>query len=428
MISVLSTILHLILIIGIAWWARRNFSTPDKIFWPALTVKLGAGIALGLLYTFYYRVSDTFAYFNDASHLAEIGRLSIVSYLRLVFLDHGVEDVGLVMLEPRALFLTKVTSVFSLLTFDNYWAISLYYSAISFSAAWYLVLVIRRHIPSVSFAAVVSFLFMPSVVFWTSGLLKESLAMAAFFFLSAIFLKIWFRHPIGWWQILLALLSLWIFWNLKYYYAGVFAAVAGTSVIFRTVVPVRIHQSAGMQGVVWLGILIVPVVVVSFLHPNFNLERISAVIVSNNEVYNILSDAGEYVRFESLKAEPSSLLRNAPLALLSGLFRPFIWEASTILQFLQGFENALLLMLFVAAMLRSGRYIRSPHRLLILSAVAFIVITAVFITMSAPNFGTLSRYRVGYICFFAFMVLCENPILTYSERSLPWLSRLNGKS
>jgi len=428
MISVLNTVLHLTLIIGIAWWICRRLPIADHTFWPALVLKLGAGIALGLLYTFYYPVADTFAYFNDGSKLAEIARESFASYLRLLFMNDGADGLDLAMLEPRALFLTKVTSILSLLTFDNYWAISLYYSGISFLAAWYLVTVIHRFIRCASSAAVVAFLFMPSVVFWTSGLLKESLAMAAFFFLSAVFLKIWFHKPIGWWQILLAMLGLWVFWNLKYYYAGVFAAVAVTTLIFRAVIPARINQSAGIQAVVWVAILSMPVVAVSFLHPNFNLDRISAVIVSNNQAYNVLSDAGEYVRFESLTEEPLDLLLNAPLALFSGLFRPFIWETSSLPQLLQGVENAMLLMLFVAAMFTCGKYARSPHRLLILSAVAFIVLTAVFITMSSPNFGTLSRYRVGYISFFAFIVLCENPLLSYLQRYVPRLSRLDRKS
>ena len=423
MISILTTIFHLAVIVAISWMVRRTASTRDDIFWPALTLRLGAGICLGLLYTFYYPVADTFAYFIDGSKLSALARTDLRSYLQLVFFNDGLEAAGLTMLEPRAVFLTKITSVFNVITLDNYWAISLYYSAISFLGAWYVVMVIRRNIPSVSFAATLAFLFLPSLVFWSSGLLKESLAMAAFFCLSAAFLKVWFRNSIVWWEIVLAVFAFWVFWNLKYYYAGVFLAIAITSIFFQKFIQPRIQLSAAMEAVVWVAILILPVVLVTFLHPNFNLDRLSTVIVSNNKAYNMLSDPGDFVRFQSLSAEPVSLLRNAPWALLSGLFRPFLWETSSILQFLQGMENALLLSFFVGVLSRLKTYVYSPHRLLILSIIAFVVITAVFITMSAPNFGTLSRYRVGYISFFAFLILCDNPVRSYLER---YFSRLSG--
>ena len=428
MISILVTLLHLAAIIAFSWWIHSMASIKDNTFWPALILRLGAGICLGLLYTFYYPVADTFAYFSDGSKLSALARTNFLSYGKLMLFNDGLEVAGLTMLEPRAVFLTKVTSVFNIFTLDNYWAIGLYYSAISFLGAWSLVVVIHRNIPSVSSAATVAFLFMPSVVFWTSGLLKESLAMAALFFLCAVFLELWFRNTIAWWKIVTAVFAFWVFWNLKYYYAGVFIAVAITSIFFKKLVHPRIGMSAGMECVLWLAMLVLPVVLVTFLHPNFNLDRLASVIVSNNQAYNVLSEPGDYVRFESLSAEPGSLLRNAPRALLSGLFRPFIWETSSILQVLQGVENAVLVLFFVGALLRLKSYVYSPHRLLILAAVAFIVITAVFITMSAPNFGTLSRYRVGYISFFAFLILCDNPIRSYLERYFPGLPGFQRKS
>lgn len=416
MISILITLFHLGVIVAFSWWVHSNASTRDNSFWPALMLRLAAGICLGLLYTFYYPVADTFAYFSDGSKLSALAKTNLLSYGKLILFNDGLEAAGLTMLEPRAVFLTKVTSVFNIFTLDTYWAISLYYSAISFLGAWSLVVVIRRNIPSVSFAATVAFLFVPSIVFWTSGLLKESLAMAALFFLSALFLKLWFRNAIIWWEILLAVIALWVFWNLKYYYAGVFVAVAISSMFFKKVVHARVPMSASMECVVWLAMLALPVVLVTFLHPNFNLDQLASVIVSNNQAYSILSDPGDYVRFQSLRPEPLSLLRNAPWALLSGLFRPFLWETSTILQFVQGIENALLLLLFVGALFSVKSYLYSPHRLLILSSITFVIITAVFITMSAPNFGTLSRYRVGYVSFFAFLILCDNPICRYLQR------------
>ena len=428
MISILITLFHLAVIIACSWWIYSKASTKNNTFWPALILRLGAGICLGLLYTFYYPVADTFAYFSDGSKLSALARTNLLSYAKLMLFNDGLEAAGLTMLEPRAVFLTKVTSVFNIFTLDNYWAISLYYSAISFLGAWSLVVVIRRNIPFVSSAAKVAFLFVPSIVFWTSGLLKESLAMAALFFLSAVFLKLWFRNTVLWWEILLLVFAFWVFWNLKYYYAGVFLAVSMTGILFKKMIHPRIQMSAGMESVVWLAMLVFPVVLVTFLHPNFNLDRLASVIVSNNQAYNILSDPGDYVRFQSLNAEPVSLLRNAPWALLSGLFRPFFWEASSILQLLQGVENAVLLLLFVGALFRFKRFLYSPHRLLILSTVAFIVITAVFITMSAPNFGTLSRYRVGYVSFFTFLILCDNPIRSYLERYFSGLPGFNRKS
>lgn len=177
-----------------------------------------------------------------------------------------------------------------------------------------------------------------------------------------------------------------------------------------------------------MGMLLIPLILVTFLHPNFNLDRLLGVIVLNNAAYNELSAPGEYVRFHDLGPTPWSMFINSPWALFSGLFRPLVWETSSLVQLAQGAENTLLLFLFGAALLNLGEYARSEHRLLVLALFAFVAGTCVFLTFSAPNFGTLSRYRVGYISFLAFIVLYRNPVLGYFERSFPRLSGMRGKS
>jgi hypothetical protein len=417
---ILLTSFHIALIVALAWGIWKKQTSLKKFFWPALSVKLIAGICLGLLYTYYYSVADTFDYFRDASKLASLAMKDFSSYLDLLFFNTHLESLQLVFDQPRAVFLTKITSVFSILTNNNYWIIGAYLSLISFWGAWYLVQAINRYIPSVGFAAVVAFLFLPSAVFWSSGLLKESLALAGLFYLSAIFLRIWFSEKPSVPEWLLAAVSLLVLWQLKYYYAAVFLPVICTSVLYKFLIRKR-FQSSIPEVAVWLGILILPLVLISFLHPNFYPHRLLDVILTNHAAYREFSAPEDLVHFHNLRPTPLSLLKNAPWALFSGLFRPLVWETSAVIQIPPGIENTFVLLLFLAASVRFKKYFTSPHRVLILTLTVYVVMLCIFITFSAPNFGTLSRYRSGYFSFFVFIILCSNPLVQYLERSFPRL-------
>lgn len=418
---------HLALIIGFSFYLRNKHRWNSWIFWPALTVKLLAGVCLGLLYRHYFEVGDTFAYFRDGAKLATLAATDLSSYWQLLLLDRGIDTSGIMLTEPRALFFTKITSLMNMLTASNYWAIGFYYSFLSFLAAWSLVRVIRSNVPIAFFPAMVAFLFLPSVVLWTSGVLKESVAMGALFFLTAVFLKVWFKDCVALWEWLLSALSLFVFWKLKYYYAGAFMAIAMSALLHKYLVAPRFRDSAASQAVALFAALILPLAVVTLLHPNLSVDRALAVIVSNNAVYNQLSQPGEYVRFNNLTATPLSVLIHSPWALFSGLFRPLPWEASSVVQIAQAVENALLLALSVAALARVRRLLSSPQWILVLALLLFVVGTCVFITLSAPNFGTLSRYRVGYLSFFALIILCTNPLTRRIERSIAPLFDMSGK-
>ncbi|MEX2230562.1 MAG: hypothetical protein WD824_00265 [Cyclobacteriaceae bacterium] len=410
--------LHIALIFVIGLRVYKKQPALRKFFWPALSFKLFAGVCLGLVYTYFYTVADTFDYFRDASELASLAREDLSAYFRLIVFDENIHTLNLVFDQPRAVLLTKITSVFNLLTGNNYWVIGFYFSLISFLASWNLVQNINRYIPSVGLAAAIAFLFLPSVVFWTSGILKESIAMACLCYLSALFLRIWFNEKPTVWQLLLSFISLWFFWNLKYYYAAVFVPVIITSMAYKFLIAKKFASSPGREMFVWVVMFILPLVAVTFLHPNFHFDRLLDVIVSNNQGYNELSAPEDVVHFNHLRATPMSLLRNAPWALFSGLFRPLFWEVSSFIQFLQGMENTLILVLLVAASFRYKRYFSSPHRVLMMALIVYVILLCIFLTLSAPNFGTLSRYRMGYLSFFVFIILCNNPIVDYLERSL----------
>lgn len=400
------------------------------IFWTALLIKLTAGVCLGLIYVYYYDgVGDTILYFRDSGILSELARKDPVAYLAYLWDSRiHLELISDAAAQPRTLYLLKLTSVFNLLTHDNYWITSVYFSFVSFLAAWYLVGQIGVTVPSAYCPAVVGFLFFPSAVFWSSGLIKESLAMAGICLLGGSYLRVWFALPLRIWEYVLVPLAIWIVWSLKYYFLGVLFPIALASMAVHKLYAtgIRVHYLPA-KVLLWLLAMIVPLTLISWLHPNFQPDLLMTVIVENYQAFQAVSEPWDVIRYHDLKPDLVSLLTNAPKAAFAGLFRPLFWEASTGLQLFVAAENTFVLLLAVTAFWNFREFIRSPYRLLIATVLLYTLVLATFLALSTPNFGTLSRYRVGFLPALVTVLLSGNPfaasLLRRVQRYLGTLAR-----
>lgn len=409
-------ILNVILISILAYWYSGHAGAVKFTYWLALAIKLAAGIALGLIYTYYYVESDTFTFFNDGVRLATLARTNFDEYLAFLIRGDASFSVWNELCDHqyRVLFLTKVVSVVNLATHDNYWITSVYFSFISFISAWKLVTVLSKYFPALKVNAVVSFLFIPSVVFWSAGIIKESLALAALFYVATVFLEIWMQRRVSVATCIFVLLCLWALWQLKYYYLAVFMPVAATSLVLKfMVLPLLKTKKIRHEIIVWLGIFFLLVFLVSFSSSNFHVANLGSVIVKNHDVFQRFSKPSSNIHYYDLQPTGISLLLNAPWALFSGMFRPFFWEVHNVFQLMFAIENLVILVLVVSASGTAKHGLQSGQRLLGLSIVVYSVVLCVFLALSSPNFGTLSRYRVGFLPFFIFLVSAYSPVFVY---------------
>ena len=396
------------------YWKLHQENSISMFYWPALVVKAMGGVALGLIYLYYYQIpADTFLFFEDSKKLTELARIDFLSYVRFLFLDDPTHPLWteIVYQQSRALFMVKITSLFGLITLDNYWITSIYFSVLSFICAWRLTTSIVESFPSAKTAAVVAFLYFPSVVFWSSGLIKESVAIAALFFLSTAVIRLWVGKQLQWWEWIVVIFSAWVEWRLKYYYLAVFLPIAAAALITRRLSNTWHVKGTAIKALLWIATFIFPLVIISFLRPNFYPARILAVIVSNYHEFTAMSDAEDVIEYPSLEPTISSVVRNIPKALVSGIFRPFPWEAHTMFQWLIAFENVVLLLLSVTSIGNIARLVKSRHRLLLCSILLYVTVLCVFLALSTPNFGTLSRYRVSFLPFFFLLITIENPFV-----------------
>lgn len=400
-------LLNLLLVSGLLYWVwRKDNSIIKKFYWPAALVKLIAGVVVGLVHYRYYAQSDTVFFFESALQLREIARQDVATYFKMLVAAPDGYFLG----EHRTLLFIKLVSVVTVLTGGKYYLGSLLFSLISFLAAWNMARWVSRLAPSMAVPAVVAFLFFPSCVFWSSGILKESLAMAGIFYLASISIVIWLRHRLTLINIVLLIPAVWMVWSLKYYYAAVFIPVAIALLLTQRLAEKLKELSLLKEGVLFVGIMMVLLLAGGVFHPNLKPSRLPDVIYETHQLSLAKSDHANVVNYDSLRPTWPSLFSQAPFALASGLFAPLIPRFSNLFQVLSVFENLLLFILTLFAFPLLKRLPNSPYRLWVLAILVYVVLLSVFIALSTPNVGTLVRYRVGFLPFFV-LLISQQPFL-----------------
>lgn len=235
--------------------------------------------------------------------------------------------------------------------------------------------------------------------------------MAGLFCIAAVFLRIWAENKISVMGIAMVTLSTWVVWNLKYYYIGLFFPVIVTAWLVKKITSHWKVENFGVEILLCFGLLLAGLLAVSLTHPNFFLSRVLEVIVSNNAAFLEASSPSDVIQYYNLDASWFSMVMNAPWALFSGLFRPMFWEVDSILQATASVENLIILVLTIWATPSLRDLKNSPHRIVILSILAYSILLCVFLALSTPNFGTLIRYRVGFLPFFVLLIV-NRPFLT----------------
>jgi hypothetical protein len=389
------------------------------LFWSAWLMRFVCAIALGLVYKNYYTVGDTWNFFSDAVQLSQLAKTDFVSYIRFLWSeDLHPEIFNQLISSDRSVLLVKFASVFALLSNDNYWIACLYFSMISFASAWFLFFTIRQLFPALSSAAAGAILFFPSVVFWSSGLIKETIALAALYLITATLVRYLVSQNLNFWETLFSLIAFYFLWQLKYYWAALYAAVVITTIATffiknkSAMKPISLHGS-------WLLIFVFILALVTLTHPNFYIHRLLEVVFENNQQFVNLSKHGNCIEYIGLNETWWSFCLNTPIALFSGLFRPFVWEAHGLMGWFAAMENLFLLILFVWWIMTRRKL---PGEVL-LPIFTYSILLTVFLALSSPNFGTLSRYRIGFLPFFVFALSAYHPAINYLFRSGPDLPK-----
>jgi hypothetical protein len=417
-LDLIVTPLAFFLIMALAYLLRKTTASNEtkRYFYPALLLKIVGALGVGFIYQFYYGGGDTFTFFtHGASHVFDAFVDDIGTGFKLLT-SNGEFDPETYKYSSKiwtyrdasSFFVVRIASILSLISFNAYSSVALWFAFLSFWGLWLMYQAFYRIYPELNKQFAIAIFFIPTVFFWGSGILKDTLTLGATGFLVYAFIQIFFERRRIVLNILLALIMAYVIFNIKLY---ILLSIAPALIVWFFVYRVgRISQVA-------LRILLAPVfiglgVLIAFLlarevgetSDRYRLDKIAetAQVTAYDIRYWTGKDAGSGYSLGELDGTYWSMIKLAPSAVNVSLFRPYLWEVNNPLMLLSALE-ALALLLLVVYILWKNRFklvIQSLKSPIILFCLIFSLLFAFGVGISTYNFGTLSRYRIVMIPFF----------------------------
>lgn len=425
---------YLIITCVVIWWKQTHRQAPLRAWVvPGICLKMLAGIAVGLFFQRYYGYGgDSWNIHHSATQLSQIATQDLQAYIRLLFFNEYYHIPHLsypnMWEQPRYLFVVKLISVLNLFTDNSYWLTSFYLSLFSFWGLWQLANTLSVLFPTTRWAAIAAFLLFPSVVFWSSGIQKESIALGIIGIMVNRFLLAYLLSGQPSYVFWLKSIAIWLvgvawLWQLKFYYmGGLVPAMVSVALANWALKKWWSSAKGGMQLFISLMLFVVflasLLLLASLSHPKLHLSEFMHVLVLNhNASFNFSNpdDVIHYTRvgggYFNITSSLDSILYNTPLAFVSGLLRPFIWEINSKVKLLAGIENLwIMLVLLQTIVFAFGKkvqvYLRQNPQvfLLLMGGITYILLLAILLAIASPNFGSLSRYKVGFLPFMAYLL------------------------
>ena len=409
---------------------RKNIKdeTLKKYHRNAFWIKVFAAFCYSL-FTLYFSPGDTTTlYFPEGYNLYK-KILENPANLDLVF-GAGTDIDARMLANPNQIgyfrdasnfMVIRLTIILCFFSFGKYMVINLMFSMIAFTGIWKLYTFFYEQFPQLHRQFAIAILYLPTFVFWSSGILKDPLSIAALGWFTYALYQLAFHKKDIIKNTLIVLICVYIFSVIKIY---ILVAYLPAFVIFLLLKNAMLIQNRLVKAV--LVSLFITGSIFGFVGLTNSMkgavaeyagEDITEGISTYQKNYTAQSEKREGAYFSlgvEFDGSMTSLAKMAPAAIAATLYRPFLWESKNISTLLSSFES-LTLMLFTLFVLRKVGFkkffssiIKKP---IILYCFFFSIVFALFVGATTLNFGTLVRYKIPCMPFYVislFLILFYN--------------------
>lgn len=397
---------------------RKNYADPVLKFYH----KQGFWIkALAVLpFTLFNTVlspGDSFGlYYTEGAHLAKLIAHDFENikwlYLPAAEFDEtllkNALNKGYLHVENNYM-IVRIVAFFSYFALNKYVILNLFFSMLSFSGVWRLYRFFYEQYPHLHKQFAIAILYLPTFVFWSSGILKDPICTGAIGWITYALYEIFYKKKNLLANIIIIFLFSYLLYVIKVYILISYVPFFILYLVLKnvTLIRSRILRISFVVGLIVIAISMFTTVMQQLagsLGSYGGDQSITKNISAYQRAYAVQEDASSNfslgVEFDGSTA---SLIKIAPAAIIATLFRPFIWESKKISTLLSSLESLAIMMFTLIVFFKAGpfNFIRSILKdPVIMYCLLFALLFALFVGATTANFGTLVRYKIPCMPFY----------------------------
>lgn len=401
----------------------------QKAYIKGLYIKLFATLAFCIIHIFFYG-GDTHMYFGEMLRLKEIAFQDIGGYLKILwkgynsetyhYFDNGTgHPMGSMKGDVKTYFVPRILSPISFIGFNSFIVTSLLISRIVYMGIWRLFKVFYQEFPDKIKIIKWAILFTPSVLFWGSGILKDSICLAAIGFFTYAFYQALLQRKPSLSNIITLIASTFVIISIKPY---IFVAILPGSLLWLSFGTIKKIKSIFIKILAFPLIILFSYLLFTFIFSSFDSQlgqygSINTMLykakVTKDDHTRSAAYSENYYDVGELDGTLGGTLSKAPQSIVAGLYRPFIWEARNPFILMSGLENFVLLLITFWMFFKTGFFkifktiFNTP---LLFFCLFFSIFFAFSVGLATANFGALVRLRTPMLPFFVYLLLHLNSL------------------
>ena len=387
-------------------------------------LKFITGIFIWFIYTFYYKDvqnNDVHKFYSDAMVLRNVASQSPKDFVQIITgigsKDERFDKYYSQMKNWQRNFdeapfnenqtIIKLNALLMFVTLRVYFVHILFMCFISL-VGWVLVTnAILKFAPAANSLFALPVMLLPSVLFWTSGVIKEPilvLGLGVFIFglldietgNSAKNIR----------AIATMFLGAFIIVLIKFF---VLACLIPAAMAFLILRENQKPLIVCLKYVLVNGILLLCAFNINLVIPKINLQQ----MLVNKQVHSVKEaeyyNAGSRIEIPPLTDNATSVLLTAPIGIRNSLLRPWLWEGKNIMMLASALENVFIVIFILLCLSLSG-FKNFKQLNLVLFLLNFSLAYFALIGICTPVLGNLVRYRAPLLplLLFAFILLLKN--------------------
>ncbi|MBN2683428.1 MAG: hypothetical protein JXR58_13035 [Bacteroidales bacterium] len=384
--------------------------------------KVIAGTLLMLIYTNYYKTresADVFKYFDDSKIIFSAVYENPVDYARMVTgiqsnrpnlekyyqtCDYWYKDHNYKLYNDNRTVI-RFNAIVMLLSFGYFSVHTVFMAFLSFLGLFALFKVYYRHLQSKKTLLFVVLFFVPSVMLWTSGVLKEGLLMFGLGMLVYYLNKLSVgQFRISYIFLFLLMLSLLVI--TKVYV--LIAALPGLAIFY------WFNRWGTKRHLLKFLLFHLLIIIVAFnskyIIPSYDLPYILA--HKQHDFIGMvdgMQNVGSKIDLPVLEPTGLSILINSPNALFNSLVRPHPLEIDSMMMALASLENLFVLIFLIICLCFSNREKLLSGLNLFYFGISFALLLFIITGLTTPVLGAVVRYKAPAIPFLlmAFLLLLD---------------------